>query len=188
MTSSHLKASVFARPHQYDESQFSKLSTLERVFETSVFDARKRWIRVDGSHIRRKKSPFSKVPGYVWTVFYIQVRVRFENFQKILYFHLCILNSLVLVFGDWYPVFLFLSQMFGGIPWQVYFQRVLSSKTPRTAQILSFTGCVGCIVFAIPAVIIGAIGSSTGLYRVHASTPKNLLKYRTIIPEVQWRF
>lgn len=53
--------------------------------------------------------------------------------------------------------------MFGGIPWQVYFQRVLSSKTPRTAQLLSFAGCIGCIVFAIPAVIIGAIGESTGL-------------------------
>ena len=57
---------------------------------------------------------------------------------------------------------LLISQMFGGIPWQVYFQRVLSSRSPRVAQILSFSGCIGCILLAIPAVIIGAIGNSTG--------------------------
>ncbi|XP_038046003.1 high-affinity choline transporter 1-like [Patiria miniata] len=49
----------------------------------------------------------------------------------------------------------------GGIPWQVYFQRVLSSKTPRTAQILSFVAGIGCIIMGIPSVLIGAIGAST---------------------------
>ncbi|XP_057317217.1 high-affinity choline transporter 1-like isoform X1 [Hydractinia symbiolongicarpus] len=44
----------------------------------------------------------------------------------------------------------------GGIPWQVYFQRVLSSKSPRRAQILSFVGAFGCFLMAIPAVLIGA--------------------------------
>ena len=51
MTSSYLKTSVFARPHEYDESPISKISTL----------------CVDGSSIRRKTAPFSKMPGYVWT-------------------------------------------------------------------------------------------------------------------------
>ena len=66
-TSSYLKTSVFARPHEYDESPFSKLSTLERVYKTSDFGARKHRLRVDGSHIRRKITPFSRVPGYVRT-------------------------------------------------------------------------------------------------------------------------
>ncbi|CAL4095525.1 unnamed protein product, partial [Meganyctiphanes norvegica] len=49
----------------------------------------------------------------------------------------------------------------GGIPWQVYFQRVLSSKTPRQSEVLSYAASVGCIIMAIPACIIGAIGKAT---------------------------
>ncbi|KAF2365452.1 Sodium/solute symporter [Trinorchestia longiramus] len=45
----------------------------------------------------------------------------------------------------------------GGIPWQVYFQRVLSSKTGKQAQILSIGASVGCLVMAVPAVLIGAV-------------------------------
>jgi len=54
----------------------------------------------------------------------------------------------------------FLLLIFGGIPWQVYFQRVLSSKDEQTAQVLSFVAGFGCIFMAIPAVIVGAIGRS----------------------------
>ena len=53
--------------------------------------------------------------------------------------------------------------IFGGIPWQVYFQRVLSQKTAARAQLLSFLAAGGCLIMAIPAVLIGAIGHSTGL-------------------------
>lgn len=53
-------------------------------------------------------------------------------------------------------------QTFGGIPWQAYFQRVLSSSSATYAQVLSFLAAFGCIVMAIPAVLIGAIGASTG--------------------------
>jgi len=45
---------------------------------------------------------------------------------------------------------------------QVYFQRVLSAKTAASAQILSYVAAVGCIVMALPAVLIGAIASETG--------------------------
>lgn len=45
---------------------------------------------------------------------------------------------------------------------QVYFQRVLSAKTAANAQILSFVAAVGCIVMAVPAVLIGAIATETG--------------------------
>ncbi|KAK7153528.1 hypothetical protein R3I94_007035 [Phoxinus phoxinus] len=51
--------------------------------------------------------------------------------------------------------------MLGGIPWQVYFQRVLSASSASYAQVLSFLAAFGCLVMAIPSVLIGAIGAST---------------------------
>ncbi|XP_073817279.1 choline transporter [Musca autumnalis] len=51
--------------------------------------------------------------------------------------------------------------IFGGIPWQVYFQRVLSSKTAGRAQVLSYVAAAGCILMAIPPVLIGAIAKAT---------------------------
>lgn len=51
--------------------------------------------------------------------------------------------------------------IFGGIPWQVYFQRVLSSKTAGRAQVLSYVAAIGCILMAIPPVLIGAIAKAT---------------------------
>jgi hypothetical protein len=44
---------------------------------------------------------------------------------------------------------------------QVYFQRVLSSKTAGRAQILSYVAAIGCIIMAIPPVLIGAIAKAT---------------------------
>ncbi|XP_022319213.2 high-affinity choline transporter 1-like [Crassostrea virginica] len=51
--------------------------------------------------------------------------------------------------------------IFGGIPWQVYFQRVLSAKSAFNAKILSYVAGVGCVVMAIPSVLIGAIATTT---------------------------
>ncbi|KAM6979954.1 high-affinity choline transporter 1-like [Aplochiton taeniatus] len=51
--------------------------------------------------------------------------------------------------------------MLGGIPWQVYFQRVLSASSATYAQVLSFIAALGCLVMAVPSVLIGAIGAST---------------------------
>ncbi|KAG8452018.1 hypothetical protein GDO86_003993 [Hymenochirus boettgeri] len=51
--------------------------------------------------------------------------------------------------------------MLGGIPWQAYFQRVLSASSATYAQVLSFLAAFGCLVMAIPSVLIGAIGAST---------------------------
>lgn len=48
------------------------------------------------------------------------------------------------------------------MPWQVYFQRVLSCKTPNKARVLSFFASFGCMFMAVPAILIGAIGASTG--------------------------
>lgn len=47
----------------------------------------------------------------------------------------------------------------GGIPWQVYFQRVLASPDERTAVRLSLMAGAGCALMAVPAVIIGAVGA-----------------------------
>ncbi|XP_078494547.1 high-affinity choline transporter 1-like isoform X2 [Ciona intestinalis] len=51
--------------------------------------------------------------------------------------------------------------IFGGIPWQVYFQRVLSSDSASHAQILSFVAAFGCIAMSAPSILIGAIAAST---------------------------
>jgi hypothetical protein len=44
---------------------------------------------------------------------------------------------------------------------KVYFQRVLSSKTAGRAQVLSFVAAFGCLLMAIPPVLIGAIAKAT---------------------------
>lgn len=51
--------------------------------------------------------------------------------------------------------------IFGGIPWHVYFQRVLSSQSPSTARWLSIGAGFLCIVAAFPAVVIGMVGGIT---------------------------
>jgi len=58
-------------------------------------------------------------------------------------------------YWNWWDYALLL--MFGGIPWQVYFQRVLAAKDEDTAVRLSLIAAVVCILVAIPAVLIGVI-------------------------------
>jgi len=58
-------------------------------------------------------------------------------------------------YWNWWDYALLL--MFGGIPWQVYFQRVLSAKDENTALRLSLIAAVVCILVAIPAVMIGVV-------------------------------
>lgn len=52
--------------------------------------------------------------------------------------------------------------MLGGVPWQVYFQRVLSARDEGTAVRLSLVAGVVCLVAAVPAVMIGVIGDAAG--------------------------
>ena len=59
---------------------------------------------------------------------------------------------------------LFLLLILGGVPWQVYFQRVLSSKSGHKAQMLSYVAAFGCIIMAVPPMIIGAVARVTGLF------------------------
>ncbi len=60
-------------------------------------------------------------------------------------------------YWNWWDYALLL--MFGGIPWQVYFQRVLASKDEQTAVRLSILAGFVCILAAIPAVLIGVASS-----------------------------
>ncbi|XP_077338750.1 high affinity choline transporter 1 [Lithobates pipiens] len=63
--------------------------------------------------------------------------------------------------GDiWSWIDSFMLLMLGGIPWQAYFQRVLSVSSATYAQVLSFLAAFGCLIMAIPSVLIGAIGAS----------------------------
>jgi high affinity choline transporter 7 len=76
------------------------------------------------------------------------------------------LDNLKNYYFHWWDYALLLT--FGGIPWHVYFQRVLSSKDEKTAQRMSIMAGFICIIAAIPAVLIGIIGdvadwSSMGL-------------------------
>lgn len=60
-------------------------------------------------------------------------------------------------YWNWWDYALLL--IFGGIPWQVYFQRVLSAKDENTAVKLSLVAGVVCLLAAIPAVLIGMVGA-----------------------------
>ena len=42
--------------------------------------------------------------------------------------------------------------MLGGIPWQCYYQRVLSSKTSKRAVLLSYGGGLIALIMTIPSV------------------------------------
>uniref|UniRef100_A0A1I8HYL4 High-affinity choline transporter 1 n=1 Tax=Macrostomum lignano TaxID=282301 RepID=A0A1I8HYL4_9PLAT len=83
----------------------------------------------------------------------------------------------------------FLMLTFGGIPWQVYFQRVLSAKTARNAQLLSYIAAFGCLVMALPSVLIGAVAASTdwestAYFNLTQSTPFSKDDMKLILPLV----
>ncbi|XP_048763869.1 high-affinity choline transporter 1-like [Ostrea edulis] len=67
----------------------------------------------------------------------------------------------------------FLLLIFGGLPWQVYFQRVLSARTVGIAQSLSFAGGLGCIIMSVPSILIGAIAVNTDWNRTAFVTRDN---------------
>uniref|UniRef100_A0A0K0EGU3 High-affinity choline transporter 1 n=1 Tax=Strongyloides stercoralis TaxID=6248 RepID=A0A0K0EGU3_STRER len=83
--------------------------------------------------------------------------------------------------SNWIDCMLLL--IFGGIPWQVYFQRVLSSKTSQGAQTLSFIAGVGCIIMAIPPALIGAIARNTDWRLTDYSPWNNGTKVQSIPPD-----
>ncbi|XP_077520053.1 high-affinity choline transporter 1-like [Amblyomma americanum] len=70
----------------------------------------------------------------------------------------------------------FLMTALGGIPWQVYFQRVLSCESHFAAKLLSFVAAIGCVFLAIPPVIIGAVAKSANFTAAGYRGPWMLLE------------
>ncbi|XP_072143014.1 high-affinity choline transporter 1-like [Dermacentor andersoni] len=68
----------------------------------------------------------------------------------------------------------FLMTALGGIPWQVYFQRVLSCESDFDARMLSYLAAVGCVALAIPPAVIGAVAKSANFTAAGYPGPPNL--------------
>lgn len=69
----------------------------------------------------------------------------------------------------------------GGIPWQVYFQRVLSAPSAKQARQLSFIAAIGCILMAIPSIWIGIAGATADWEAMGLEAPPS---YSLILPYV----
>ena len=74
-------------------------------------------------------------------------------------------------FWNWMDYALLL--IFGGIPWQVYFQRVLAARTENIAMWLSIFAGTICIVIAIPAAVVGMVGAATDWSSLGLTGPEN---------------
>lgn len=74
-------------------------------------------------------------------------------------------------YWNWWDYALLL--IFGGIPWQVYFQRVLAARTDRAAVLLSIFAGVVCMLAAFPAVLIGMLGATTDWAAIGVGEPEN---------------
>lgn len=74
-------------------------------------------------------------------------------------------------FWNWLDFALLL--IFGGIPWQVYFQRVLAAKNENTAMWLSILAGFICIIVAVPAALIGMVGLATDWSAIGLTGPEN---------------
>jgi high affinity choline transporter 7 len=73
-------------------------------------------------------------------------------------------------YWNWWDYALLL--IFGGLPWHVYFQRVLSAKDENTAMRLSILAGFLCMFAAVPAVLIGMIGFSADWAALGTSSPE----------------
>ncbi|XP_046582887.1 high-affinity choline transporter 1-like [Haliotis rubra] len=51
--------------------------------------------------------------------------------------------------------------IFGGLPWQVFYQRVLACKTPSIARTSSILAALCSLLLAIPPAAVGIVGSAT---------------------------
>ncbi|XP_064469104.1 high-affinity choline transporter 1-like [Ornithodoros turicata] len=70
----------------------------------------------------------------------------------------------------WEYVDTLLMAAFGGIPWPVYVQRVLSCRTVSQAKFMSYASACGCVLLIIPPVIIGAAARTTNFTLVGHKT------------------
>ena len=95
-----------------------------------------------------------------------------------------------ITYGDWCIILIL-----GGIPWNVYFQRVLSSPSPNAAARTSMIAGLLCAVMAIPPLLLGLAGRAMDWSVIDtqgidvaaelAATPSLVLPYllRYAVPE-----
>ncbi|XP_053372519.1 high-affinity choline transporter 1-like [Mercenaria mercenaria] len=84
---------------------------------------------------------------------------------------------------------LLIAMTFGTIPWQAYFQRVLSVKTGKQAQILSMAGGLSALILVIPSVLIGAAGKAADWNTTRLGvSPMEIGKGSMILPYVLYEF
>lgn len=62
--------------------------------------------------------------------------------------------------GSYADIYLLI--ILGGIPWQVYFQRVLACRSAQQAQYLSYIAAFGCLILAVPPAILGSVARVVG--------------------------
>lgn len=72
-------------------------------------------------------------------------------------------------YWTWWDYALLLT--FGGIPWQVYFQRVLAARDERTAMVLSVVAGGVCLLAAVAPVIIGMVSATVDWSLLSATPP-----------------
>jgi len=75
------------------------------------------------------------------------------------------------LYWHWWDMVLLL--ILGGIPWQGYFQRVLSARDERSACWLSISAGAVCLIVAVPAALIGMIGYSVDWSAHGAPAPQS---------------
>jgi len=72
----------------------------------------------------------------------------------------------------------------GGIPWQVYFQRVLSCRTSKQAQILSYAASIGCLLLAFPPAILGTLAKAADWNSTALGRSVEPSEYKSILPMI----
>ena len=97
----------------------------------------------------------------VWTTYQAKKGAAASFFPSV--------EALGVYYWNWWDYALLL--VFGGLPWQVYFQRVLASKDENTAVKLSLFAGVFCLVAAIPAGMIGIVGDVADWAAMGLSAP-----------------
>jgi high affinity choline transporter 7 len=124
--------------------------------------------------------------AHIWTV-YVVARPEGVGVMPPFHPHTDLWNGASVV--GWWDVSLML--VFGGIPWNCYFQRVLSCRTPRDAKRQSILAGVLTMLFVVPPLLMGLSAfaypwSNDIIARLHA-TPADampLLFARAVPPTI----
>lgn len=74
-------------------------------------------------------------------------------------------------YWNWWDITFLLA--LGGIPWQIYFQRVLSAKNEKVAMWLSISAGIACALAAIPPTLIGIVGYNADWASLGTAAPEN---------------